>query len=683
MGSTPSPQEQPAGRPQTFSSADQALRYAMERHKAGAVDEAAHIYGQLLAQAPVNVDLLRLYGLALTQSGRPRDGLPHLEKAVRLAPRRALVHLHHGLALLALERFEEAAAAFRRASRLNHRDPASRLNLANALLRLGKAGEAFTVSDKVVSMAPELPEGWNNRGLALLDLGRHAEARDSFAQALVLRKDFPDAWVSLAKAEKTLGRFEEAEIACRTALAQKPDCVPAGLNLANLAAERGNTEQAEDLYHQILAIDPQQPEVRLGLANALLEQERAREAWELVEAMQPPAHLRGQWRQQRIRALKQLERYSEARAELAAADEHEADELGLLNIRLGYALDDGEEEAATALVERIEARLKSDRSLAYMHRADAHFGLGQFWHGREDHARAFAEWSEGHALLGRVETFSADDYLRFTAALKAGFDAQRFADGPRAANDDSLPVFIVGMPRSGTTLVEQILDCHPAVHGAGELPDMAQLFTRWGGHLQRDAAVQAVVDKDEAALTEAATAHLQRLRGLAPDARRVADKMPHNFHYLGLIALLFPGARIIYCRRDPRDVALSIYRRRFSGQHAYAHRLADLALALREHAALMTHWQRVLPVPIHVVDYEALVERFEDEVARLLGFLDLPFDPACLNFHDNPRLVQTASRQQVRRPLYRSAIGQWRAYEPWLRPLIEPLAADGLLASYG
>lgn len=493
MSSVPSPEQSSAGpsagKTRTFSSADEAMRFAMERHQAGAVAEAADIYRQLLARAPGDSNILRLYGLALTQAGEAERGVVHLENAVRLTPRRALAHLHYGLALLALDRFEEAADAFRRASRLDHRDPAARLNLVNALLQLGKLDEALTLSDKVVRMAPKLAQGWNNRGLALLGLGRYPEARDNFAQALDLQEVFPDAWVSLARAEKALGRFDAAVTACQNALTQQPDCVPAALNLANLLSERGDDDGAEDLYRQLLAIEPHQPEVRLGLSHVLLEREWAEDAWQILADMQPPAHLHAQWRQQRIRALNQLERYDAARAELAAVDAREADELGLLNIRLGYALDDGDEDAATALAKRIAARLHSDRSMPFLQRVDACFGLGDFWHGREQHERAFAEWRAGHELLSQVEVFSAADYQTFTAALKTEFDTQRLAEGPRSANHDPRPVFIVGMPRSGTTLVEQILDCHPQIHGAGELPDMARLFHQWGRAGRRTRAI--------------------------------------------------------------------------------------------------------------------------------------------------------------------------------------------------
>ena len=254
------------------------------------------------------------------------------------------------------------------------------------------------------------------------------------------------------------------------------------------------------------------------------------------------------------------------------------------------------------------------------HQIMAHYDLAKFWSGQKAHSRAFAHWQAGHALLGRSQPFSRDQHLGFVDANMAAFDEARFGHGPRARNRDTSPVFIVGMPRSGTTLCEQILAAHAQVHGAGERMALPRTFTALGGgDPGTAAAVRNVAALGAAALDEAASRYLAELHALAPDKTRIVDKLPGNFHYLGLVALMLPGAKIIYCARDPRDIGLSIFTFRFHGVHAYAHDLADLGWYIGQHDRLMAHWKAVLPNPILTVKLSDWVDDFDGTLARVLA----------------------------------------------------------------
>lgn len=664
-----------AGRKLQFNSVEEALRFGVSRHAAGAVAEATEVYRQLLPLAPDHPEVLRLYGLACTQSGKPTQGLAYLEKAIRLAPQHPLAHLHHGVALMALHRHREAVNAFRQSARLNHTDPAPRLNLSAALLELGRVDEALRLAQKVTEMAPQMAEGWNNVGLSLLKLSRTAPARAAFTKAVQLRPSFAEAWLNLGKAEKDLGRLQEAEVAYLTALKHQPDLVGAAVNLANVRLHLGRESEAEPLYRQVLEREPNHPEGNLGMAAILLEREQADAALPLIEKITPRPALYSVWLAQRANALDQLDRSDEARSLLAGEKGPAAEDMDVLAMRLVLALKSSDTAEADAIVDRVEARLQQPEGIIQDTRLRAHFGLGDYWRRRELYDRAFEHWRAGHELLRGSEPFSPAAYQAFTAALRGEFSAERLEKGPRSGVDDPTPVFIVGMPRSGTTLVEQVLDTHSMVHGGGELPNVARAFTALGGS-EDSTGVARVAGADADALTKAARTLLGRLREHSAQAKHITDKMPHNFQFLGLIALLLPGARIIHCERDPRDVCLSIYQRRFTGRHAYAHRLEDLALAYEEQRKLMQHWHQVLPLPIHTVRYEALTANFESEVRAMLDFLQLPFESACLDFHTNTRRVHTASREQVRRPLYTSSVGRWRTFEPWLTPLIQRLDHD-------
>jgi hypothetical protein len=290
-----------------------------------------------------------------------------------------------------------------------------------------------------------------------------------------------------------------------------------------------------------------------------------------------------------------------------------------------------------------------------------------------DRDRAFARAGEANRLKRAV--FDPDGYGALIDRLVAAFDRSAMTRYPRAAHHDERPVFVVGMPRSGTSLVEQILASHPAVHGAGELTEIGLLALSTAR--EGRAYPESVAGLDRRALTAIADAYRGRLDELAPGAARVVDKMWQNVEYLGFIALLFPAARIIYCRRDPADVGLSCYFQHFFGQGVpFAYDLAHIGRYCREQARAMAHWREVLELPLLEVEYERLVAEPDAEIRRLVDFAGLPWDPACLRFHETERVVRTASHAQVRRPMYRSAVGRHRAYARFLEPLYRALDGD-------
>jgi hypothetical protein len=250
--------------------------------------------------------------------------------------------------------------------------------------------------------------------------------------------------------------------------------------------------------------------------------------------------------------------------------------------------------------------------------------------------------------------------------------------GPRATDTDETPVFVVGMPRSGTTLVEQILAAHPDIHGAGERPALVQSLVRLGRG-DGPAAIRRIAALDEKALDAEAERYLRELHAIAPAAKRIVDKMPGNYRHLGVAGLMLPGARIIACERDPRDIGLSIFTFRFYGMHPYAHDLGDLGWAIAQQRRLMAHWHAALPNPIITVRLNDWVDDFAGTLHRVLDFLDLPYDAACETFYQTDRRVRTVSRTQVRQPVNARGIGRWRAYEPQLAPLIAALRDNGAL----
>lgn len=261
--------------------------------------------------------------------------------------------------------------------------------------------------------------------------------------------------------------------------------------------------------------------------------------------------------------------------------------------------------------------------------------------------------------------------------LIAEFTPARVAALPRATGDTSRPIFLLGMPRSGTSLVEQIAASHPRVFGAGELTFFPEHIMTLARRLESDKSFPYCVKGKMEAIAQLAPAYLELLEQRADGAVRVTDKMPYNFLYLGVIAALFPRARVVHCRRDPMATCFSIYTRKLAGSHPYSYDLQELGAAYRAYERLMGHWRTVLPMPLLDLDYEGLIADQEGCTRELIAFLGLDWDPACLDFHRTKRAVTTASQWQVRRPLYASAAEHWRHYADHLEPLREVLLGAG------
>lgn len=427
---------------------------------------------------------------------------------------------------------------------------------------------------------------------------------------------------------------------------------------------------------------PGAAEVRLNLVANLLQEERAAEALALLESAPLPSDPRmaQHWQAQRVLALIQSGRPAEARDILekipgGRPGTEASSELAPLLLWRQTLLALAERDAAKArdLAGQMESRLSGD-VMVTEHVIMGHFDLAKFWSSQGAPDRAFQHWTEGHRLLGKLQPFSREGHRQFVDTTIRCFDRTRLHEGVRAANADPAPVFVVGMPRSGTTLAEQIIAAHPQVYGAGERNALPECFCGLGGGWGPP-AVEGVAALDRNSLDNAAAVYLAALHGLAPAALRVVDKMPGNFNYLGLVARMLPGALIIHCARDPRDIGLSIFTFRFFGYHPYAHDLGDLGWYIAEHERLMAHWRTALPNPILTLRLKDWVDDFIGTLRRVLDFLDLPYDPACERFYERNSRVRTVSRSQVRQPVNARGLDE---YESHLQPLIAELAENGI-----
>jgi len=342
-------------------------------------------------------------------------------------------------------------------------------------------------------------------------------------------------------------------------------------------------------------------------------------------------------------------------------------------------------KADDALVAEAETLLSSP-TLPDADRALLGYELGKVLDGRHRHDDAIRHWHDANRARQRmIGTANLPSFTRQIDAMIATMTPERLqALHLRwTGNPDPRPLFIVGMPRSGTTLTEQILASHPAGFGCGELPDIGLIVRNLPGQAGIGARWPACIDDLGLDAFDAAARRYLRAatRGAPADAQRLVDKMPLNFHELGLISLLFPHARVIWCRRDPRDIAVSVYGENFALDERLANDLGDIGHYINGQTRLMRHWQRAISLPILELAYEDLARDPETHAKRIIAFAGLPWHPGCLEFHQHDRGVQTPSRWQVKQPIYTRSIGRWQHYAPHLAPLLATLEPDAYPAS--
>ena len=565
----------------------------------------------------------------------------------------------------------------------------SHLATAVAFLAEGAANRALLAASEACHLAPGLPRAHYAYGQAWSALGRHPEAERAFAAAIQLAPLWADAWVNYGVARYRQGSVDDAKTAMRQVLGFAPGHPAATANLGAFLRISGGSLEAEGLLVDQLRLHPDDLGARLNRAADLLSEERSTEALALLEeiaAPQDPGAFQ-HWNLQRALACLQMNRAPEARRALESLPDRGPIAAALMPLVVWrfvlLALAEGDRERARREADAMAAALERvDAAILPEHAIMARFDLAKFWSGEREPARAMAQWHEGHQLLALTQPFSRDAHRAFADATITSFGESRFRDGPRAGNGDPAPVFVVGMPRSGTTLIEQILDAHRDVHGAGERTALAASAERHGGEPGSPDGVLRLAALDAPALDAEAAAYLEALHALSPEARRIVDKMPGNVLHLGLVGLILPGARIIHCVRDPRDIGLSIFTFRFHGQHGYAHDLGDLGWYIGQHDRLMAHWKAVLPNPILTVALSDWIDDFDGTLARVLAHLDLPPDPNCARFHEGESRVRTVSRAQVRQPVNARGLGRWHGYADELAPLIAELERNGSLRGW-
>lgn len=644
---------------------------------------AADTFATILQASPDDEDALRLHGLALLRAGRHAEALRYLARAVAVAPQSALAHLHHGVALLESGFAVRAAARLRRAVTLDPASAAGWINFSSALLAAGQSEAARAAARRALALAPGHPDALHALARGHAALGELEQARLTFVTLLNRDPERLEAWIDLGLVHARAGHARWAREAMQRAAALDPLDGRAAANLAAFGLVTGGIAESLQALRDILSRDPGCVAARLNLANALLLEREAQEALEVLAGPPPPGREGRHWLAHRALALMLAGQAAAAAAALDAITPPYGD-AGILIIsrRMHLAQLTGDAAAREEFAARLAALVEDDAASLFEHRVVAAFDLARLRLNLGDRDAAFGHWRDGHRLMQRAQPFSRSQVLEFFQASMEVFDAaglRRLSSGAA----DPAPVFIIGLPRSGTTLTEQVLAAHREIYGAGERKAVHELISRLTGSPLHAASVRALGALDADTMAREAKAFLAALHqeasgaeapgAEAPGARYVVDKMPGNAVHLGFIAALLPGAKFILTRRELRDVGLSIFEHRFFGYHPYAHDLADLGFYMRAHETLMAHWRGLLGDRLVEVALSDWVEDFAGTLRRLEAFLQVPHDPACVAFHESRRRVRTASAAQVRQPINRRGIDRWQAFAARLEPMIAEL----------
>lgn len=646
------------------------LQAGFAQQRKGELAQARAFYAQVLEIDRRNFDALQLSGLCALQAGDNETARQLLDRALALRQDVASVFNHRGVALRRLGEPERAIADFTRVIALDPQSADARYNRANTLRDLGRReealadyrqaaeraparadilnnlggclkevnlhAEALACYDRLLALNPNHAEAHSNRGLVLQSLGRFEDAEVSADRAIALNPRFADAWRERAAAVLALGGVEDALHSVSEALAIDPNLAAAHATLGLVMMEMGKPVDAAQSFARALALKPDHVEARLGLAKLTAEEGRFADAEVLFNSV------------------------------LKDEPGHVASLHGLSGLR--------KFQAGDPLFAAIADRLRDGRLTAEQ-REQLHHVYAKLCNDAGRHDDAMAHFAQ--SKLCRASRFDLAAHRSGFSAMQRLFTPAFLAARRDFGSDDARPVFIVGMPRSGTTLTEQILAAHPAAQGFGELQDMAALSKTLGGGLKiPEAFTQAVAALDAEGSRRLAERYLTAFRGAAPGVLRVIDKRPHNYELLGLIALLFPRAHIIHCRRDAMDNCLSMYMQDFNLHHGYNRDLTTLGHYYRTYEEVMAHWRAVLPLPIHDCIYEDTVDDVEASARALVDFVGLDWDPACLDYHARESQVRTPSQWQVRQPVYRTSVAAWRRYEAHLGPLKRALGVE-------
>ena len=635
------------------STTDQALQAGVAAHREGKLQDAERLYRAILQSQPNHPDANHNLGLLVLAMGKPSEAAPLFKMALDTSPQVEQFWLSYIDVLIRLEHFDEAKRVLVEGERavvsLEHLD-AFKLRLQgspsgsepsqdqiNHLMehyQAGRLGEAEPLAAALTQQFPEHPFAWKVLGAVFKKTGRLNESFLPMQKAVELSPQDAEVHSNLGVVLQELGRLAESEQRLRQAIALRPSYAEARYNLGNTLQDLGRLDDSEKSYQTAIALKPDHAQAHSNLGVTLQRMGRLGEA-------------EASYRQ----AIVLKPDYAEAHRHLTTTTRFSSQDEQVRQMQALYLDPDLSDDA----------------------RCHICFALAKVSEDLGDCAAAFQFYAEGNALQKKQLGYEQAEDTKLFETLKTNHPRIAASSlGSEIIASEHTPIFVVGMPRSGTTLVEQIISSHPLVTGAGELPFVSQFGL---------AVAAGQMPADEKALTTFRDQYLNALQQRSEGKAIVTDKMPHNFRLLGLITAALPEAKIVHVKRLPAAVCWANYTQRFlSGSLRYSYSLDDILHYHELYQDLMRYWHQALPGRIYDLDYEVLTEHQEPETRRLIGHLGLEWDEVCLSPQDNNRSVSTASNAQIRQKVYRGSSEKWKRYRPYLNGALDHLSGSDNVA---
>lgn len=641
------------------------LQQAIALHKAGDLPAAGSAYQTLLKDDPDNANILQLLGAVRAAEENYNEAIALMEKSLAINPNQVHVWCNIARSYKRHKLFEKAQNAYQKATLLDPTSPESFNGLGVIAEIQGDLNLAIKHYAKAVEIKPLYLTALQNLGHAYLKLKRYPEAESYFTQALRLKPRGQDLINALGTTQQRQRKLAQAKSTYLSAIAFPPEYGDTYCNLCFCCYEMQDYESAIEYGKKAVALIPHSAlahnNYSIALQSAALVEEAEKQAAQAIacdpnyaEAYNSYGNSLGsQGKNDEARtayenAIRVNPRYAQAYRNYSTLKKFSA--------------------ADTSLIGAMETFYHAPSATEH-DRMHLGFALGKAYEDLKDYEKSFSYYAEGNRIRRKEYQYSTPAIAAYFGEIKTVFSKEFIRSAPRSGITDTTPIFILGMPRSGTTLVEQILASHPNVHGAEELNYLGHIANRFAPKWFGSAYPDFLNTVNTAGLDKIGTEYLQKLRQHSADAPHITDKMPANFQYIGLIRLALPHAKIIHCKRNPMDNCFSIYKHYFAGSQPFSYNLTDLGEYYLQYESLMKHWHEVFPGEIWDVEYETMISDTESTVTNLLKYCELPWNDACLSFHENTRTVRTASLNQVRKPIYKSSVEAWRRYETHLAPL--------------
>ncbi|MCB1532177.1 MAG: tetratricopeptide repeat protein [Alphaproteobacteria bacterium] len=659
---------------------------------AGRYEEAEEAARAGIEKDPGSAEAWLNLGTAIVKLGRLEEAAQAWEKALELDPNFAFAWNNLGNVLRDMGQLEAAEQKCRKALELDPNHAQSMNNLANALLDLGETKEAEEWYRKAIMQQPDYVEAHNNLCITLIRQNRFEEAIQEARVALSYRPDYSQGLMNLSIAYRSIGRMEEAQKAIEKAAVLDPESAEIHAELADVLFMQDRYADAEIELEKARKLEPDSPRVYIRLSNVL---ERGNKIEEALEAIDKAVEMNPEMPEAYLRKgsiCHIANRVEEAKSYFLKALEMKPDLPTALLSLAELHLTLGEVEEAKIYVDKIRehcadmpaiyhtlsktkkftAEDEDFKKMVELEKNVEHYGLDQAsilnfalftaYENIGDYKKAFEHLKKGNDFKRQQIPYDSVQQEQSFENIKKNFSAERLKELEGQGFESDLPVFIIGMPRSGTTLTEQLISSHPDIHGAGELMEISMLDLQFGPLNPENCAKQGQWYIDQ----------IKKLdKGGA--AKRITDKMPGNFTSLGKMVSILPGAKIIHCRRNPIDTCLSCYKQIFARGQYWSYTLEELADYYNLYLGLMEHWREVLGDRFIEIDYEDTVGELEPQARKLIAYIDMPWDDACLEPHKQKRAVLTASKMQVIKPVYKTSVRAWERYSEELQPLIKGL----------